>query len=83
MVRAPGPATTPISLWCIRDDIVTGWHNNVKGARALAVAGCRVALFGGYGPDHDRLALTELDADPMSPIQPEPTSAGRWPMSDH
>jgi hypothetical protein len=26
------------------------------------VAGYRVALFGGYGPDHDRLAVTELDA---------------------
>jgi hypothetical protein len=45
----------------IRDDAVTGWHNDIKGASALAVAGSRVALFGGYGPDHDRLAVTELD----------------------
>jgi len=37
---------------CIRDDAVTGWHNEIKGASALAVAGSRVALFGGYGPDH-------------------------------
>jgi hypothetical protein len=43
----------------IRDDTVTGWHNDIKGARPLAVAGSRIALFGGYGPDHDRLAVTE------------------------
>jgi hypothetical protein len=41
----------------IRDDIVTGWHNDTGGARALAAAGSRVALCGGYGPDYDRLAL--------------------------
>ncbi len=34
-----------------------------RGASALAAAGSRVALSGGYGPDHDRLALTELGAD--------------------
>ena len=51
----------------IRDDIVTGWHNDIRGARALAVAGSRVALFGGYGPDYDRLALTELGADRAQP----------------
>ena len=34
---------------------------------ALAVAGSRVALFGGYGPDHDRLAVTELDAGRARP----------------
>ena len=42
---------------------MTGWHNDIKGASALAVAGSRVALFGGYGPDYDRFALTELGAD--------------------
>ena len=47
---------------CIRDGTVTGWHNDIKGVGALAVAGSRVALFGGYGPDYDRLALTELGA---------------------
>ena len=52
---------------CIRDGAVTGWHNDIKGASALAVAGSRVALFGGYGPDHDRLALTELGADRAQP----------------
>jgi hypothetical protein len=46
---------------------VTGWHNDIKGASALAVAGSRVALFGGYGPDYDRLALAELAADRAQP----------------
>ncbi len=52
---------------CICDGTVTGWHNDIKGASALAVAGSRVALFGGYGPDHDRLALTELRPDRAQP----------------
>ena len=52
---------------CIHDGAVRGWHNDIKGASALAVAGSRVALFGGYGPDHDRLALTELGADRAHP----------------
>ncbi len=51
----------------IRDGAVTGWHNEIKGASALAVAGSRVALFGGYGPDHDRLALARLGADSAEP----------------
>jgi hypothetical protein len=51
----------------IRDGAVTGWHNDIKGARALAVAGSRLALFGGYGPDHDRLARTELGTDRVQP----------------
>ena len=51
----------------IRDGAVTGWHNDIQGASALAVAGSRVALFGGYGADHDRLALTELSADRAQP----------------
>jgi hypothetical protein len=51
----------------IRDGAVTGWHNDIKGASALAVAGSRVALFGGYGPDHDRLAVTALDAGRARP----------------
>jgi hypothetical protein len=42
---------------------VTGRHNDIKGASALAVSGSRVALFGGYGPDYDRLAVTTLDAE--------------------
>ena len=51
----------------IRDGTVTGWHNEIRGASALAVAGSRVALFGGYGPDCDRLALAELSADRAGP----------------
>jgi hypothetical protein len=35
---------------CIREDTVTGRHNDIKGARALAVTGSRAALFGSYGP---------------------------------
>ena len=52
---------------CIREDTVTGWHNDIKGARALAVTGSRAALFGSYGPDYDRLAVTELTADRARP----------------
>ena len=46
---------------------MTGWHNDVKGASALAVAGSRIAMFGGYGADRDRLAATELRADRAEP----------------
>ena len=68
----------------IRDDAVAGWHNDITGASALAVAGSRVALFGGYGPDHDRLAVAELGAGRAQPagqyrvVLPggEPLSAG-------
>ena len=39
----------------------------MKGAGALAVTDRTVALFGGYGPDYDRLALTELGAGRAEP----------------
>ncbi len=39
-------------------DTVTGWHNDVSGASALAVDGSTVAFFGGYGPDQDKLITT-------------------------
>lgn len=58
-------ADFPVVRIC--DDAVTGWHNDIRGASALAVAGSRVALFGGYGLDYDRLALTELGADRARP----------------
>ena len=51
----------------ICDGTVTGWHNDIKGASALAVAGPRAALFGGYGPDRDQLALAQLSADRAEP----------------
>jgi hypothetical protein len=51
----------------IGDGTVTGWQNEINGGRALAVAGSRVVLFGGYGPGHDRLVLTELCAGRAQP----------------
>jgi hypothetical protein len=51
----------------ISDGTVTGWHNDIKGIRALAVTGSRAALAGGYGPDHDRLAVTDLTGDCACP----------------
>ncbi|OLF07059.1 hypothetical protein BU204_35890 [Actinophytocola xanthii] len=51
----------------IQNDTVTGWHNGIEGARTLAVAGSRIALFGGYGPDHDRLVVGVLDGDRFHP----------------
>ena len=51
----------------IRNGTVTGWHNDVKGACALAVAGSRVALFGGYGADLDRLAVAGLGVERAAP----------------
>ena len=62
---------------CIRDGTVTGWHNDITGARALAVAGSRVALFGGYGPDYDRLALTAARRGPRPACRRIPDRALR------
>ncbi|WP_143202543.1 hypothetical protein [Amycolatopsis sp. CB00013] len=47
----------------IQNDTLTGWHNNVYGARALAVGGSGIALFGGFGPEHDRLVVGVLSDD--------------------
>jgi hypothetical protein len=47
----------------IQNDTVTGWHNDIAGAKALAVGDSRVALYGGYGPDHDRLVVGVLGDD--------------------
>lgn len=45
----------------VDDDAVTGWRNDIAaGVRALAGSDNRVALIGGYGPDHDRLVVAEL-----------------------
>jgi hypothetical protein len=46
-----------------RDRLVQRHHRR----QGLAVAGSRVALSGGYGPDYDRLALAKLDADRAQP----------------
>ena len=47
----------------IRDGTVASWPNAVAGARALAIDGNRVALYGGYGPDQDRLVTGQLAAE--------------------
>jgi hypothetical protein len=45
----------------IHNDVLAGWSNgNVTGVSALAVAGYAAALYGGYRPDCDRLAIGEL-----------------------
>ncbi|WP_409466451.1 hypothetical protein [Amycolatopsis sp. GA6-003] len=47
----------------IRAGGVTGWHNEIRSATALAIRGSRIALYGGYGPDRDRLVAGVLDGD--------------------
>ncbi|MGW6441658.1 hypothetical protein [Lentzea sp. NPDC055074] len=54
---------TDFPLVRIHNGTVTGWHNDVQGAKAIAADGSRVALFGGYGPDRDRLVVGELGDD--------------------
>ncbi|GES28458.1 hypothetical protein AB0G60_00030 [Streptomyces angustmyceticus] len=58
----------PRSLRLLRPDRpVTVWANRVRGAYAVAVHGDRVALYGGYGEESDRLAhgtLTETSVEP-------------------
>ncbi|MGW1994978.1 hypothetical protein [Embleya sp. NPDC001921] len=49
----------------VRDGIVRSWRNDVPGATALAVGDSRVALFGGYGADHDRLSVGVLGDDAL------------------
>ncbi|WP_460395127.1 hypothetical protein [Actinophytocola sediminis] len=46
----------------VREDTLSGWHNDVHGASAIAVDGDHVALFGGYDDPH-RLATGVLDED--------------------
>lgn len=72
---------------------VTGWHNTIAhGIRALAVRDATVALFGGYGPDHDRLVVATLGQNRLhqaaeyrlvlpdgSPVPPDAQVVGRGP----
>ena len=45
----------------IEGGAVTGWRNNIcAGVGGLAVSGQRIALIGGFGPDHDRLVVGTL-----------------------
>jgi hypothetical protein len=72
---------------------VTGWHNTIAhGIRALVVSDATVALFGGYGPDHDRLVVAALGQNRLhkaaeyrlvlpdgSPVPPDAQVVGRGP----
>ncbi|MFC7220663.1 hypothetical protein ACFQLX_21240 [Streptomyces polyrhachis] len=51
----------------VRDEAVAGWRNPVRGAKALAVDGTRVALFGGYGEACARLVVGELESEDFQP----------------
>jgi hypothetical protein len=54
---------TDFPLVRIHNGTVTGWRNDVRGAKAIVAEGSRVALYGGYGPESDRLVVGELDGD--------------------
>ncbi|MEV4603855.1 hypothetical protein AB0K15_41575 [Amycolatopsis sp. NPDC049253] len=54
---------TDFPLVRIRDGELTGRHNDVRGAKALAVGDSRVAFYGGHRGEHDRLAVGVLDAE--------------------
>ncbi|MFE7095888.1 hypothetical protein [Streptomyces erythrochromogenes] len=53
------------------------WANTIRGAHAVAVHGERVAFYGGYGEERDRLAHGELTATSV-----EPTEAGLLTLPD-
>ncbi|MFJ3673371.1 hypothetical protein ACIPSE_43650 [Streptomyces sp. NPDC090106] len=59
------------------DRPVRVWANCVRGAKAVAVHGERVAFYGGYGEERDRLAYGEI-----SETSVEPTDAGLLTLSD-
>ncbi|MFF3920755.1 hypothetical protein ACFYZB_46705 [Streptomyces sp. NPDC001852] len=49
------------------DRPVRVWSNRIRGAHAVAVHGDRVAFYGGYGEERDRLAHAELTATSVEP----------------
>ncbi|MFJ6793947.1 hypothetical protein [Streptomyces sp. NPDC091268] len=59
------------------DRPVKVWANRVRGANAVAVHGERVAFYGGYGEELDRLAHGELTETSV-----EPTDVGLLTLSD-
>ncbi|MFJ5779519.1 hypothetical protein [Streptomyces sp. NPDC093094] len=59
------------------DRPVRVWANRVRGARAVAVHGERVAFYGGYGEERDRLAHAELTETSV-----EPTDVGVLTLHD-
>ncbi|MFF3861440.1 hypothetical protein [Streptomyces sp. NPDC002209] len=60
-----------------RDRPVTVWANRVRGAHAVAVHGDRVAFYGGYGEERNRLAHGELTETSV-----EPTDVGLLALPD-
>ncbi|MER7827915.1 hypothetical protein ABTX85_35760 [Streptomyces sp. NPDC096097] len=59
------------------DRPVRVWVNLVRGSRAVAVHGERVAFYGGYGEERDRLAQGELTDTSV-----EPTAVGLLTLPD-
>ncbi|WP_223279953.1 hypothetical protein [Streptomyces sp. SDr-06] len=59
------------------DRHVRVWSNQVRGAKAVAVHGERVAFCGGYGEELDRLAHGELTETSV-----EPTDVGLLTLPD-
>ncbi|MEV8457275.1 hypothetical protein AB0467_31960 [Streptomyces sp. NPDC052095] len=59
------------------DRPVRVWTNRVRGAKAVAVHGERVAFYGGYGKEQDRLAHGELTEGSV-----EPTDVGLLTLPD-
>ncbi|MCL6669304.1 hypothetical protein [Streptomyces panaciradicis] len=59
------------------DRPVRVWANRIRGAHAVAVHGDRVAFYGGYGEESDRLAHGELTEASV-----EPTGVGRLTLPD-
>jgi hypothetical protein len=51
-----------------------GWHTDVSGARALAVDGERVLLFGGYAGERTRALIGALDGSGLADARNLPTS---------
>ncbi|MFG1623909.1 hypothetical protein [Kribbella sp. NPDC049227] len=54
---------TGFPLIAVRRDEVRSWRNTVEGASAIAVHEDRVALYGGYGENSDRLVIGRIGAD--------------------
>ncbi|MFE4658823.1 hypothetical protein ACFRFJ_19330 [Streptomyces hydrogenans] len=63
----PGRTDRPVKVWA----------NRVRGAKAVAVQGKRVAFYGGYGEERDRLAHGEVTESSV-----EPTDVGLLTLPD-
>jgi hypothetical protein len=44
----------------VHDGALTGWHSDGTAAKALITDGSRIALYGGYGTDRNRLITGHL-----------------------